>query len=356
MAAITNWLGQLAIGYRERAERRPLPGLTACHWNGNVSELDMIHNISASGVYLDTKAQWPRKALVSLTLKQDGQQDSRADLSVSLLARVVRRDRRGVALSFVLPKGLGLSLWESPLQSSHRQAEPADVIREFRLAKAMAFLHAICPLAGEGLRQLMRGGLSSYRVLGAIEITLRAEAIMRARSEQPKPYADPAVVLRILADGSWTDDEQRIAMWAGLLSVACCGTGHYPIKDLVHAMSQLAGSHARLLLTACKRTVKTASGDGVLSALPLVCTTEEMIDLAETHDLHRIDRELDHMADIGLFIRREKSRFFVALDDTSMTPSCLGLELYARACGHHGTLSEFYSVAFTDYSMLGAMN
>ncbi|HEX7730220.1 MAG TPA: PilZ domain-containing protein [Terracidiphilus sp.] len=356
MAAITQWLGQLATGYRVRAERRPLPGLTAFHWNGPIAEADRIHNISASGVYLDTRAHWTQNAMVSLTLRPDAQLLGQNDQSVSLMAKVVRRDRRGVALSFLLPKDLDLTLWANPLQAPHRKVEAADIVREFRLAKALAFIDAISPSTSTRVRRLMRGELSTYRILGAVEIALRAEAMMFQRSEQAKPTADPAAVLRILIDGSWADDDRRLNMWAGLLSVAPASAGCYPLRDLIHAMSQLASSHAQLLITACKRTHKIGLEDGVISALPLVCTTEEMVALAETHDLHRIDRELDHMADLGLFIRREKSRFFVAIDDTTMTPSRLGLELYARGCGHHGSLSDFYGVTFSDFSILGAMN
>jgi hypothetical protein len=356
MAAITQWLGQLATGYRVRAERRPLPGLTAYHWNGPTAEADKIHNISASGVYLDTRAHWTQNALVSLTLRPDAQLLGQSEQSVSLMAKVVRRDRRGVALSFLLPKDLDLALWANPLQAPHRKIEASDIVREFRLAKALAFFETICPSASARVRRLLRGELSTYRILGAVEIALRAEALMFERSEQPKPTADPAAVLRIVADGSWADDDRRLTMWAGLLSVTPNAAGRYPLKELIHAMSQLAASHAQLLITACKRTLKIGLEDGVISALPLVCTTEEMMDLAETHDLHRIDRELDHMAEIGLFIRREKSRFFVAIDDTTMTPSRLGLELYARGCGHLGPLCDFYGVAFSDFSILGAMN
>ena len=60
-------------------------------------------------------------------------------------AKAVRWDNHGVAISFVLPAGADLRLWQSPLKSAAEQNEPEDILREFRVSQAISFLSRISP-------------------------------------------------------------------------------------------------------------------------------------------------------------------------------------------------------------------
>ena len=42
-----------------RAERRSVEGLEAIHWTGSSPGLDIVKNISATGMYLVTRERWP---------------------------------------------------------------------------------------------------------------------------------------------------------------------------------------------------------------------------------------------------------------------------------------------------------
>ena len=44
---------------RPRAERRTVEGLEAIHWTGSSPGLDIVRNISATGMYLVTRERWP---------------------------------------------------------------------------------------------------------------------------------------------------------------------------------------------------------------------------------------------------------------------------------------------------------
>lgn len=357
MAPLASWIGQVALGYKDRAERRPLPGLVALHANGRKSEIDRIRNISATGMYLETRARWPKNALVSLWIQKAGPTDAPSEQRVALQATVVRREANRVGLSFVLPEGLSLNLWESPLKTTAESAGADDVLREFRMAAAISFLGKLCPEGRRAICRLLRHELSNYRVTSAVDIALRAEALLSSKPRTSRMRVDPRLVMRILEEGSWAVDEWRRRLWAGLLATCWAAESKNSINlTLVNAMSQLAVVHAKMLIHACENSTKVISEDGVVSALPLTYTTDEMITVTGTHDLHRIDCDLEHLSGLGLFIKREKSRFFVALDDTSLTPSTLGLELFARSSGHRGALADFYCVATTDFWTNGPMN
>ncbi|HWA95895.1 MAG TPA: PilZ domain-containing protein [Terracidiphilus sp.] len=357
MSPIPNWIGQVALGFKDRAERRPLPGLIAFHANGRKSELDRIRNISATGMFLETRARWPKNALISLWIQKAESADASTDQGVALQATVVRRDANRVGLSFVLPEGLSLNLWESPLKTTADAAGPDDVLREFRMAAAISFLGKLCPEGRKTICRLLRIELSNYRVASAVDIALRAESLLSLKPRTSRMRIDPRLAIRILEEGSWAVDEWRRKLWAGLLATCWAAESKTALNlTLVDAMSQLAVVHAKMLIHACEHSTKVISEDGVVSALPLTYSTDEMITITGTHDLHRIDCDLEHLAGLGLFIKREKSRFFVALDDTSLTPSTLGLELYARSSGHRGALADFYSVATTDFWTDGPVN
>jgi hypothetical protein len=71
-----------------------------------------------------------------------------------------------------------------------------------------------------------------------------------------------------------------------------------------------------------------------------------------SHDLIKLDRELNYMADVGVIAPRQQSAFFQQMTDTTVAPTGLGLELYARCNGHRGTTQNFYGVGVT---MAGAI-
>ena len=57
---------------KARAERRPLPGLAAYHWDGAIPRLNKVRNISSTGVYLQTPDRWKPGEIVTLTLQREG--------------------------------------------------------------------------------------------------------------------------------------------------------------------------------------------------------------------------------------------------------------------------------------------
>ncbi len=357
MTPIPNWIGQVALGLKDRAERRPLPGLVAFHANGHKSELDRIRNISATGMYLETRARWPKNARVALWIQKASPTDTLSEWRVPVHATVVRREANRVGLSFVLPEGLALNLWDSPLKTTADSAGPDDVLREFRMAAATEFLGKLCPEGRMEICRMLRHELSNYRVTSAVDIALRAESLLSHRTRTSRLRVDPSLVIRILQEGSWAVDEWRSRLWAGLLATSWAAESRNAMNlTLVNALSQMALVHAKILIHACEHSTKIISEDGLVSALPLIYSTDEIITITGTHDLHRIDCDLEHLSNLGLFIKREKSRFFVALDDTSLTPSTLGLELYARSGGHRGALVDFYRVAATELTGTDPIN
>ncbi|MGA7858749.1 MAG: PilZ domain-containing protein [Terracidiphilus sp.] len=345
MKPLNQWFKGLTLPEPVRAERRQSPGLSAYHWTGSTPRQDDIRDISCTGVFLLTEERWNPGTVVSLTLQKKGPPEESPDRRVTLQARSVRWDKNGVGLSFVPPKDLDAGLWASLAATIPNELEPDDVLREFRMAEALAFLRRICPAASADARRMLCGGLSNLRALSGVEIALRARELVAARNDIEAMRAHPSVVVRILEDGSWADEGWIQQLWAGLLAASCTNDENDASNIyFVDLFSKLAATHVRALASACKGAKKFVSSDGSICAKPFVCTREEIIKITGWHDLVRIERDLAHMTDLGLLERNVKSASLAPLEDADISPSPLALRLFARCNGHQGSAQEFYGV------------
>ncbi len=347
--SLRSWLNKHASGGPPRAERRPVPGLAAFHKSGkDGSEMsrDGIKDISASGVYLLTSERWQPGELIPLTLQKLGPLEMGAENQATVFAKAVRWGKDGVALSFILPRDIDFDLWQSPLNSVADQPEPEEILREFRMAEALAFLNRICPLSTREMAQFFRNGLGDSRVENAVEIALKAGRMLGAVPGAYRMKAPPQMVLQILENGSWADDDRARQLWAGLLSTTCTNEGEDESNLIfVGPLSQLTSNHVRILSAACTRATKVVSESGSITAEPLICPMEEVVVITGTRDIAKIDRDIAHLYLVGLLEKGNRSLALLPIDQANITPTSLGLELFARCSGHRGTPRDFYDVA-----------
>jgi hypothetical protein len=336
-----NWFRPSFV-HRSRAERRESPALAAFYWEGSTPRQSSVANISSSGAYLLTSKQWQQGEILSLTLQRAGMLESSPQRTATVQARSVRRDAQGVAVTFLLPRGADLHLWHSAMKTGVPQTEPEDVVREFRLASAIAFIHRISPAATSAATLLYRQGLSNFRLQSAIEIALHAEELLGLEGSA-RLSANPTVVLRILEDGSWAETEWIQHYWGGVLATACAtdepGASHLKFVNL---LSQLTTIQARIFAGSCKQAAKVVNGRGTVLARLLTCSAAELIQIADTHDRVHIERDIQHLVELGLIEKSIKWKFFSQLDEANITPTTLALDLFARCHGHRGQVDEFY--------------
>ncbi len=328
-----------------RAERRTSPELAAYLWNGTLQQQACIKDISSTGLYLLTRERWTEGDTISLTLQRRGPLEGNFERRVAVQAKAVRLVEDGVAVSFVLPPGMDLRLWQSPLKSSAEQTEPEDILREFRLAVALAFLTRLCPNSDEEIRRVMREGLSNYRVASAIEIALQAERFLAFGVNADKLRAPENLVLRILEDGSWADSESTRQLWAGLLATSCTLSGRDDSNLVfISLLSQLTAPHVRMMTAACTKATKYMSSMERLSSRPIILSSRDMMQITGTRDMIRIHRDLEYLVDLGLLTASSKSANFSPIEGTELMPTSLGLQLFARCHGHRGAAEDFYGV------------
>lgn len=346
MMQLSSWFSKKPLHGPLRPGRRPAPGLAAYQGTGSLPRQYDVKDISCTGVYLLTEERWTPGTPLSLTLQKKGPPEESSEHRITRQAKAVRWGDDGVGLSFVLPRDLDRNLWDSLLACTPQELEPGDVLREFRLAAALAFLARICSPAAAETKSLLCGGLSNYRALSAVQIALGAEEVLASRPDPEEMRAHAHLVMRILEDGSWAKEEWIVQMWAGLLAASCSNDendeSNLPFVDV---FSQLAATHVHLFTAACKEGAKAVSESGSVSSLPVVCTQQEIIKLTGWHDLARIERDLAHLSELGLLEKNDRFSFFSQLDEAHITPSRFALQLYALCNGHRGAAQEFYEVA-----------
>jgi hypothetical protein len=336
-----------ATGQGRRAERRSSPSLAAYHWKGPLPRLNSVRDISSTGAFLLTQERWEPGEVISLTFQRSGPLER--ENSFPLQAKAVRWDDQGVAVSFMLPTGADLRLWQSPLKSADLQNEPEDILHEFRVAQTISFLTRISPDTHAPASRLLHEELSNYRLENAIEITLKAEKMLGAAVDEDHLRAMPEVVMRIIEAGSWSsDDKWMLQFWAGLLAASCGSTGEdQSTLAFADLLGQLKALHMRILSAACGKSTKVSGGPASMYSRPLKWNAADLMKYSGSSDLIKLDRELNYMADLGVIAPREKSAFFQQMTDTTIAPTNLGLQLYARCNGHRGTAHKFYGLPVT---------
>jgi hypothetical protein len=263
---------------------------------------------------------------------------------IEVQAKVARHGEDGVGLAFVLPDDPDSRKWESLRESLIEKAQPEDMRELVRMAAAIEFLSRLCPKGAEKIGQLLGGELSNDRLANTVPIALRAESLLGIEAITGKLRADPDLVVRVLEDGSSADEDWLKNFWAGLLATACAADGkHESSPVFVELLARLTTFPVRILTVLCTRATKVLAESGSISAEPLACKIEELMLTTGSRGL-QLERDLECLSELRLIERRDPNLPALATcEKADITPSGLGLELFARCNGHRGSLRDFYA-------------
>ena len=338
------WLESLLRPISGRAERRSVDHFVSYRWNGSQLKQEAVKDISSTGLYIFTEEPLQPGALLSLTLQKEGPLEMNPECRIEAQAKVVRRGKDGVGLAFVWKDDPESCQWESLRESLIQQAKPEDMLGLVRMSEALAFISRICPGGADKLRQLVQGRLSSHKLANAVAIALKAQNLLAGESVHGRLRADPDLVVRILEDGSCTDEEWLKGFWSGLLATsgAVDEKGESSLV-FVELFSKLTTFPVRILTVVCTRATKVFAEPGSISAKPLACKIEELMITTGSRGL-QTERDLQRLSELGLIEKSDSnSSTLEAPDEIYITPSSLGLRLFARCHGHRGSLREFYA-------------
>lgn len=220
----------------------------------------------------------------------------------------------------------------------------ADAIK-IGMQAAIDFLNRICGPVADEFGLLLRDKVSYWRARNTVNIVQKAEKRLNAYPESEKKYAHPRLVASILERGSWVDNEQVQEMWAGLLASSCTEDGRDEGNLIfINILSQITSTQAIVLNHCCKEAEKKVSKAGWIDAKGFIITLEKLKELTGVSDLHRLDRELDHLRSLGII----SAGFNPETTDADITPTALALQMYVQCQGFTGSPIEYFGLEQSD--------
>ena len=321
---------------RRSAERRPSQGVVAYDFVDDSPRMHEVGNISSHGLYLRTQERWEPGVLVSLTMQCGGLYESDSQHRVEFDCAVVREGADGVGMSFVLPTGMELKLWEMPGRNGADETDPQCIVRELRMARALAFMRRICPPADERVTELLHKSLSNVRAANTVEIALKAERLL---AQEPDAYcmaAHPDLMLRTLEHGSWVDVEWLQELWAGHLATSCTFEGQDESnREYINLLSQLSPLPTQILTMSCAKVMQGMTKSAT-SPERLACSAEEIARITRSNNLVKIYKSIGELSELGLVERNPRTASPENPAAAKAMPTKLGLEMFARCNGQRG--------------------
>lgn len=227
-------------------------------------------------------------------------------------------------------------------------AEALNTIVSGTVAGTGAILSRICLPVAEEFGYLLRDRVASWRSKNVLDTIAKTDEHLSKLPEHELLHAHPRITAQILDEASWVNEDHLQDAWAGLLASACTTDGTDESNLIfVRLLSQLTSSQVKLLQYACISCNKVITKGGLVVANQLYANAEEVSKITNVPDTHRLDRELDHLCSLGLLYP------FGGFDGDNMiadiTPSAIGLQLYARCQGSRDSPDKFFELESVEH-------
>ena len=209
------------------------------------------------------------------------------------------------------------------------------------------FLKLVCVPALEEVGLLFKDQVRYWRLNNVIRILEKAKDKLEFIDDKLQIKAHPRVALSIIENGSLNDNDEIQELWAGLFVSTCTKDGQDDENLIfVDLLKQLTVVEARILKYACEKDRKILYKNGLMTGDRLTISFNELVELTGVNEVHRLDRELDHMRSLNLIAPGFFEGGGFSTQDESLTavitPSALSLNLYVRSQGFNDNPIKFW--------------
>lgn len=206
------------------------------------------------------------------------------------------------------------------------------------------FLKLVCAPALEEVGLMLKDQVRHWRLNNVLRILTKAQNKMEFIDEKIQIKAHPRVALSIIENGSLSDDDDIQDLWAGLFISSCTKDGQDDENLIfVDLLKQLTNVEAKIIKYSCESARKIHYPNGLLLGESFQITCDKLIELTNVKDIHRLDRELDHLRSLNLI---EDESGFDADDETltaNISPTALALNLYVKSQGFNDAPANFWT-------------
>ena len=203
------------------------------------------------------------------------------------------------------------------------------------------FIGRICNPAADEIGLLIRDKVASWRANNIRSLENKAETKYKEMYGSACKVTHPRLVAMTINTGSWIDDDLLQTAWANLLVSSCDDDG----KDdsgliFMNLLNQLVSSQIKLINYSCRECPKEMDANGLITngGVGLMRDKAQIMGIMGINDIHRIDREMDHLTSIGLLAQG----FHVNQLHANISPTPLAFNLYVRCQGYSGSPCDFF--------------
>lgn len=205
------------------------------------------------------------------------------------------------------------------------------------------FLKLVCAPALEEVGLLLKDQVRHWRLNNVLRILHKAQGKLDFTDDKLHIKAHPKVAISIIDNGSLNDHDEIQELWAGLFVASCTNDGQDDENLIfVDLLKQLTVIEARILRYSCEGARKILYKNGLIIADEFKITCDELVGLTSIKDIHRLDRELDHMRSLELIGSGIMGGGFDESLTAHITPTALALNLYLRSQGFSNNPVNFW--------------
>ena len=207
------------------------------------------------------------------------------------------------------------------------------------------FLKSVCMPALDEIGLLFKDKIRTWRLNNALKIIEKSKGKLDFGGDTLQIKAHPRIALSIIENGSLIDNDELQELWAGLFASSCTETGQDDQNLIfVDLLKQLTVLQAKILKYACVNSRKILFGNGLVFGDKVEADFNLLFEITGEKNMHRIDRELDHLRSLELIGAGGVGGFRADTKDliAIISPTALALNLYVKVQGSNIDISEFF--------------
>lgn len=203
-------------------------------------------------------------------------------------------------------------------------------------------LAKICYPVADELGEEFAVRVGNWRKRNSLKILERADQKYNELGLNSRYVVHPRLAHKIMEDGSWSEDDDLLMMWSGLL-ISSCSDKKLDDSNLlfINILSQLTSVQVRILNYVCENTDPKLSSAGWVHGSSITIKTEDLKKISEENDVHRLDREMDSLRSMELI----QGGFPVEGKDAVIEPTGICLQLFVRSKGYIGSPVDYFGLA-----------
>ncbi len=212
------------------------------------------------------------------------------------------------------------------------------------------FLKGVCAPACEEVGLLLKDQLRFWRLNNILNILQKAKGKLEFVDDKLQIKSHPRIALSIIENGSLNDNDEIQELWAGLFASSCSIDGEDDENLIfIDILKQLTVVEARIIKYACENGRKIICNNGLIISDELTIECTKLFEISRITNLHRLDRELDHLRSLDLIAGIGGFSSSDAELNANISPSGLALNLYLKFQGYNGDPTQYWKTNIVTY-------